>query len=182
VVYKAGNQSGNEMNDGKPEWYARLNPNERRIIDIFIESKGWCLIARPVLHERLCKTKLMDQKTLTDRLDYLIDRGLLGKAIGKKRAVFYAPKFVIEMARNDPMTDATIDRQSPRTRTAITLPIKVPVERVSAERMTETLIRSAEDWEKFGVGTPKEKQAVYDELRRLRKKLKLEAKRARDDD
>ena len=86
------------------------------------------------------------------------------------------------MARNDPKTDATIDRQSPRTRTAITLPIKVPVERVSAERMTETLIRSAEDWEKFGVGTPKEKQAVYDELRRLRKKLKLEAKRARDDD
>lgn len=170
-----------DMNDGKPEWYARLNLNEKRIVDIFIESRGWCLIARPVLDERLCKTKLMNQHTLTDRLDYLIEKGIIGKAIGKKGAVFYAPKFVIEMARDDPQMDVIIDSQPPKSLRMISMPVKVVCERISDERMCEHLIRSAESWERVGVGSDRKKEEVYQELRKLRRMLVRKAQRARED-
>ena len=174
--------SGTEMNDGKPEWYVRLNKNEKRIVDIFMESKGWYLIARPVLDERLCKTKLMNQRTLTDRLDYLIEKGIIGRAIGKKGAVFYAPKFIIEMARDDPQMDVVIDSQSPKSLRILSMTVKVACERVSDERMCESLIRSAECWEQVGVGSDREKEKVYQNLRRLRKGLVRKALRTREDD
>lgn len=170
------------MNDKKPNWYDRLNLNEKRIVDIFTESRGWYLIARPILDERLCKTKLMNQRTLTDRLEYLIERGVIGKAIGKKGAVFYAPKFVIETARDDPQMDVIIDSQSPKSPRIISMPAKIVLERVSDEQMCEHLIRSAECWEQVGVGSDREKEKVYQELRKLRKGLVRKAQRAREDD
>ena len=56
VVYKAIWRSRNEMNDKKPDWYNRLNKNEKRIVDIFIETGWWFFIARPLFESRLCKT------------------------------------------------------------------------------------------------------------------------------
>ena len=169
MLYKAVNQSGKEMNDGKPEWYTSLNPNERRIIDIFVETECRFLVSRPDLEKRLCKTKLMNQRTLTDRLDYLIERGYIGKLKGKKGAVFYAPRPVIDMALKDSLLRLAIDTSSPKHPIIIPMPVKVKGQRVSAERACELLVRSAETWEKTGVGSKKEK--VYRELRRVRRQL-----------
>jgi len=162
------------MNDGKAEWYASLNQNERRIVDIFIETKCRFLIPRPELERRLCKTRLMNQRTLTDRLDYLIERGCIGKLIGEKGAVFYAPRPAIDMALRDPpskrVVETAVNNASPKNPIIYSIPVKPEFQIVSEAEMGGLYVRSAMDWEKFGVGSKREKEKVYRGLRQLWKR------------
>ena len=170
-----GNQSGNEMNDGKPEWYARLNENEKRIIDIFLETKCRFLIPRPELERRLCRTKLMNQRTLTDRLDYLIEKGCIGKLIGEKRAVFYAPRPAIDMVLINPVSqriiDLAVNNSSPKSPIVFSMPVKPIFQNVSEAETWGLLVRAGITWEKVGVGSEREKRKVYRELQKRRKEL-----------
>jgi hypothetical protein len=161
-----------EMNDGKPEWYIRLNENEKRIIDIFLETKCRFLIPRPELERRLCRTKLMNQRTLTDRLDYLIEKGYIGKIRGKKGAVFYAPGPVIDMILSGlvPTIETAIDTASPKSPVIYSMPVKPIFQNVSEAEMWGLLVRAGQTWEKVGVGSRREKEKVYRELQRLRKR------------
>lgn len=163
------------MNDGKAEWYASLNQNEKRIIDIFIETKCRCLISRPDLERRLCKTRLMNQRTLTNRLDYLIEeRGCIGKLIGEKGAVFYAPRPAIDIALRDPaskrLIETAIDTASPKSPDIYSMPVKAKFQNVSEAEMWGLLVRAGQTWEKVGVGSRREKKKVYRRLRQLRKR------------
>ena len=157
------------MNDGNPDAYSRLNLNEKRIIDFFEEHGVRCLIARPVLEARLCKTKLMDQRTLTTRLEYLIDRGILGKAIGSKGAVLYAPRFVIDTILNDPLmkcsVDNVLDNLPPKKPYICAMPVKVKLERISNAEAKVWAMRAAETWERVGVASKREKEKFYRKMR-----------------
>jgi len=173
------------MNDEKPEWYTALNPNEKRIIDIFLETGSRWLISRARLDQVLCKTGLMDQHTLTDRLNYLRVQKYLRKFKGKKGAVFYAPRPLIDMVMESPVSEllilTTIDGLPPKRSFAFPMPMTVKIQNVSDERYCEGLIRATESWERVGVGSKKEKEAVYRELRRRRKELVRKAQREREE-
>jgi hypothetical protein len=86
------------------------------------------------------------------------------------------------MARDNPLMDAIIDSQSPKSPRMIPMPVKVVLERFSDEQMYVHIIRSAECWEQVGVGSDREKEKVYQELRKLRKGLVRKAQRAREVD
>lgn len=172
------------MNSQKPDWYDRLNQNERRIIDVFIEDGCRFFIARPVLEKQLCKTKLMDSRTLTTRLDYLIEKGHIGKVRGKKGAVFYAPGFLVDLVLRNPraksIVDDLIDNTSPKDCCFVPMPVNVMCRHISDEETCELLIRAAETWERIGVGSERSKSKVYRELLRLRKDLRRKAEMERE--
>jgi len=175
-----------EMNDGKPGWYIRLNENEKRIVDIFLETKCRFLISRPELERRLCKTKLMNPRTLTHRLDYLIfEKGLIGKLIGEKGAVFYAPRPMIDIALNDPpskrIVEAVVNNASPKKPMICSIPLKAELQNVSDAEMWGLLVRAAETWKKVGVASKRKKEKLYRELQKRRKELVRKAQRARED-
>ena len=168
-----------------PDWYDRLNPNEKKIIDIFIETGWWFFIARPLFEKLLCKTRLMDSKTLTDRLDYLVvEKGYLGKVRGKKGAVFYAPGFMVNVVFDDPMAsslvNALIDNVSPKDVRAIPIPLKGICNTITDEQESELLVRAAETWERVGVGSQRSKSKYYQMLRRRRNELKRRAEIKRE--
>lgn len=163
------------MNDKKPDWYERLNKTEKSIIDVFVETRCRWLVARPELERRLCKTKLMNPRTLTARLDYLIiDRGILGKIVGAKGAVFYAPAWVIKSILGDPVVKSVVDamvNSSPPKEPRMLAVVKVKPEHVSDAQMWGELVRAGITWQNVGVGTAKQKDVVYRDLRRQRKLL-----------
>jgi len=165
-----------EMNDGRPEWYIRLNENEKRIIDIFLETKCRFLISRPQLERRLCRTKVMNQRTLTDRLDYLMEKGCIGKLIGGKGAVFYAPRPAIDMILIDPVSqriiDLAVNNSSPKSPIIFSMPVKPIFQNVSEAETWGLLVRAGITWEKVGVGSDREKTKVYRELQKRRKELR----------
>ena len=165
------------MGGQKPDWYERLDPNEKRIIDIFIETGWWFFIARPLFENRLCKTGVMNSKTLTDRFDYLVvEKRYLGKVRGSKGAVFYAPAFMSSIVLSDPMAKslviALIDSASPKEELAIPVPLKGICNRLTDEQESELLVRAAETWERVGVGSNRSKSKYYQTLRRRRNELK----------
>ena len=161
------------MNYGLPQWYASLNTNEKRIVDIYIETRGQLVFPRPYLETRLVKTGLMSTRILTERLRYLIeDKGFMGKIEGKNGAVFYAPKLIIDTILSGlaPGVAIAIDTASPKSSTSFSMPKKLIREIVSEEGMYKLHFRSALDWEKFGVGSEREKEEVYRRIRQLMKR------------
>jgi hypothetical protein len=162
------------MNDEKPKWYLNLNLNERRIIDVFVETKAQYILSRPVLENKLVRTGLMNQSTLTDRLKYLVDHGHIGKIVGRKGAVFYGPRFLIEQILKDPLlkgaTDAFVGTCPPKKAVSF-ISIKRKPEVISDKQMTGFLIQAAITTEKSWKASKKEKEREYKRLRRLRRKL-----------
>lgn len=172
------------MNDHCPDWYRRLNKNEKRIIDMIVKTGLRFFISRPLFEKQLCETGQMDSRTLTDRFDYLIDKGILCKVRGAKGAAFYAPNFVGLAVRDDPvawsLVSTSIDEASPKEVLAIPVPVKVIPQSITPEEESELLVRAAETWERVGVGSDRDKSRHYAELRKRRKELRLRAEAERE--
>jgi len=137
-----GQEMGLRNEKPKPDWYGKLNTNEKRIVDLFVRSGIFVILSKQYLVKVLCSKGGMDPRTLSERLKYLINSEpvILAKIKNERGAVAFCPRFIIET----PELMAQIEnvmKQIPAKATFIHV-FKIPTDMVSRPEMIDSMKRS----------------------------------------